>query len=538
MAKHTYRVVGANVRRPPAAGEEYERTPADVDRMLRKVLADNDVDIALLLEVARYHAVLRALPGYTALIFDDPGHGDNAILIRNGIPFTDARDIEHGGLAWWFTSRGSKSWGRAHVTVTVPGLWLLALHTPPSVSWINSLPAGPALRIRVFLAMMATLRAALEQQIAEHPELGKLVFGDWNEPSTAEGEDSPRDVAEDLGLKIFAGANIDWAMGRNVRVKTRVIAKGQEGNTSDHPLLVMDVTVQVPVTTPGPATPGTLPAPKPTAPTPAPKPTPAPAPPKEPVVAKPYLITHPPKRRQFRARTRKPTGLLVIHTAESAPDVVGPDTGTDSVARFIAGRADPGSYHVLADSDSRLQLVPYDQAAYGDGTGSNEFAIHLSVATQAAKWPQLPKAWRDGAVRQLAKAAAEAARWVKIEHGIVVPAARVTRAQSDQGRPGLISHGERDPGRRTDPGAGFPWAAFLQAFREEMDRAKPAPPTPVLNHVEKAHVHLVDVDARLAAAVRELTTADAGRTAAKAQLKPLRELRTAVAADKKEIPES
>jgi hypothetical protein len=68
-------------------------------------------------------------------------------------------------------------------------------------------------------------------------------------------------------------------------------------------------------------------------------------------------------------------------------------------------------------------------------------------------------------VEQLAAAAAEATAWLKTVHGITVPAVRVTRTQSDQGRPGFISHGERDPGRRTDPGATFPWDAFLDHFR-------------------------------------------------------------------------
>lgn len=182
-----------------------------------------------------------------------------------------------------------------------------------------------------------------------------------------------------------------------------------------------------------------------------------------------YLVDHPPARRQYRQRYARPTGLIVVHTAESAPDTVGPDDGTTNVAEFIRRRSDPGSYHWLADSDSRLQLVPHDQAAYGDGTGSNEFAIHISVATQAHRWPTLPQEWRDGAIAQLAAAARDAAGWLERTHGITVPARRVTRAQSDQGAAGFISHGERDPGRRTDPGPAFPWDRFLTLYAQEDD---------------------------------------------------------------------
>lgn len=186
-------------------------------------------------------------------------------------------------------------------------------------------------------------------------------------------------------------------------------------------------------------------------------------------MAVPYLVAHPPARRQFRQRYARLTGLIVVHTAESAPDTVGPDDGVDNVAAFIRRRADPGSYHTLCDSDDRRQLVPYDQAAYGDGTGSNEFAIHISAATQAHRWLTLSKAWREGCVRQMAEAAADAARWLLAEHGITVPARRVTRAESDRGVPGFISHGERDPGRRTDPGPAFPWDLFLTTYADLME---------------------------------------------------------------------
>lgn len=194
----------------------------------------------------------------------------------------------------------------------------------------------------------------------------------------------------------------------------------------------------------------------------------------------PYLIANPPRQTQFRARRRKPTGLIVVHTAEAAPDTVGPDTGTDNVARFIQGRSDYGSYHTLADSDSRLQLVPFAMAAYGDGTGSNDFAVHVSAATQAHRWPTLSKEWRDGCVQEMAGAAADAADWLKSEHGIIVPARRVTRAESDAGKPGFISHGDRDPGRRSDPGADFPWGDFLEYFEDEITPPSPKVPAPVL----------------------------------------------------------
>jgi hypothetical protein len=188
-----------------------------------------------------------------------------------------------------------------------------------------------------------------------------------------------------------------------------------------------------------------------------------------------YLIEHPPAQRQFRDRGTTPSGVIVVHTAESTPDWVGPDAGAEGVARFIQGRGDFGSYHTLCDSDSILPLVPPWMQAYGDRTGSNPHAWHVSAATQAAKWGQAPKEWRIETVKNMAAAAARYARWLKRQHGIVIPAHRISRAESEQRKPGFISHAERDPSRRSDPGQGFPWKLFLDTFADLMDPAKPTP---------------------------------------------------------------
>lgn len=214
-----------------------------------------------------------------------------------------------------------------------------------------------------------------------------------------------------------------------------------------------------------------------------------------------YLIEHPPAQRQFKERGRKPTGLLVIHSAENTPDWVGPDAGAEQVADFIQGRSDFGSYHWLVDSDTIIDLIPLHLQAYGDGTGSNPFAIHISAATQAAKWPAAPKEWTDEVVRNMAAAAARSARWLKAEHGITVPAKRITKAQSDAGKPGFISHAERDPERRSDPGASFDWDLFLSTFAELMN---PEPATPNVTAFLQAKT---DAD-RVKAARRIIRSAD------------------------------
>lgn len=222
-----------------------------------------------------------------------------------------------------------------------------------------------------------------------------------------------------------------------------------------------------------------------------------------------YLIENPPHIRQFRERGAKPTGLIVVHTAESTPDWVGPDAGAEAVARFIQGRDTFGSYHWLADSDTIILMVPLSLQAYGDGTGSNPVAIHVSAATQAAKWLQAPMGWRDDTVANMAAAAARSARWLKREHGITVPAKRITKAQSDAGQAGFISHGDRDPERRSDPGASFPWTLFLNEFAAIMD-----PATPTVNITAAFQA---DTEAERRAALRKVIRRGDDKAAEQAQ---------------------
>jgi N-acetylmuramoyl-L-alanine amidase len=178
-----------------------------------------------------------------------------------------------------------------------------------------------------------------------------------------------------------------------------------------------------------------------------------------------YLIDNRPARSQYRCpRRRRPSGVVVVHTAENTPDFVAFDGAAESVARFIRTRATAGSYHDIVDSDSALNLVPYDCEAFQDGTGSNSHAYGISMATRADVWPLAPKAWRDGAIRQAAAAARRYANWLRSSHGVEIPARRINREQSERGVPGFISHAERDPSRRTDPGAAFPWTQFLQLY--------------------------------------------------------------------------
>jgi hypothetical protein len=164
----------------------------------------------------------------------------------------------------------------------------------------------------------------------------------------------------------------------------------------------------------------------------------------------------------------------LVHTAESPLDLNGPDAGAEGVASFISRRTDAaGSYHLIGDRDSIVPMVPLSYEAFGDGTGSNPWAIHLSLAMHAADWPSLSTGHRDELLDTLAQMAAIAAEWLWREHRVRLHPRRLTKAESDAGLAGFIAHGDRDPGRRSDPGPGFPWALFLDRYAARAGEPRP-----------------------------------------------------------------
>lgn len=202
-----------------------------------------------------------------------------------------------------------------------------------------------------------------------------------------------------------------------------------------------------------------------------------------------YLEDHPPARRQYYTQ-RKATvsGAIVVHTAENNTDTYLPDGGAEAVAGFISRRGEAGSYHSLVDSDSIVNVGRYEWQMFGEGTGGNRWALHLSFACKASQWNSSALAsWVRPAIEKGATEAISMAAWVKSTTGIIVPAVRISEAEYRAGKPGFIGHGDIDPGRRSDPGDGFPWSVFLAMVSEGIAGrpvgtapAHPAPPTSIL----------------------------------------------------------
>ncbi|UVF61149.1 endolysin [Arthrobacter phage Aoka] len=173
-----------------------------------------------------------------------------------------------------------------------------------------------------------------------------------------------------------------------------------------------------------------------------------------------------PNTGQFGWPRTKVSGVIGVHTAENNTDFEGADAGAEDVARFIGRRTDYGSYHAIADADSRLKLVHPSYAAWADTT-NNAHAMSVSGAMQAARWRELTPARAAALTRNMAYAAAELVQDA-LAAGLLaspVPARRITPAEAIAGsRAGFYGHGETNPGRRYDPGQNFDWDLFLTTY--------------------------------------------------------------------------
>lgn len=181
-----------------------------------------------------------------------------------------------------------------------------------------------------------------------------------------------------------------------------------------------------------------------------------------------FLEQNRPARSQFRVGRRDPVKpVIVVHTAESGTDRAGADTKAEGVANFIRNRTGPGSYHLIGDADSIIQMIRFENEAFHDGTGSNRWAISISLAMNAADWPTLTSTRRRELTETAAQMAVIAAQWLD-SRGLAMPAPRrLTKTQSDRSdASGFISHARRDPTRRTDPGVGFPWTEFFRVYQQ------------------------------------------------------------------------
>lgn len=145
------------------------------------------------------------------------------------------------------------------------------------------------------------------------------------------------------------------------------------------------------------------------------------------------------------------SGVVVVHSAEVAPDYEGEDRGAEATAAYFTHSDRAASYHRIVDSDSIVAFLPFSHTAFHDATGTNHHSVGVSMGTQAHTWGTRPD-HDDRMVRLAARAIAEALRYAAGQHDNPADWARwITPAQARRQEPGLVEHGEMDPSRRSDP---------------------------------------------------------------------------------------
>lgn len=177
-----------------------------------------------------------------------------------------------------------------------------------------------------------------------------------------------------------------------------------------------------------------------------------------------YNDDHPNTRYpQQRARSAwgwtKPSGLVMVHTVESFIDRLGPDTGAENCANYIATRSDAGGYHELIDSDSFVQMSAdgmmtwHTAAAKINGPGWG-----ISAACRATDWDPDD----DWTRRTIATMGARIrAFWERQGINPATAARWLTMEQAHRFEIGLCHHGVAQPADRSDAWVRHPQRARL-----------------------------------------------------------------------------
>lgn len=154
----------------------------------------------------------------------------------------------------------------------------------------------------------------------------------------------------------------------------------------------------------------------------------------------------------------KLSGTCIIHTAEMY--------GALNTAAFCMRRSDYGCYHTVVDSNTIIEIYPYEYETWQDSE-TNNWAVGLSCASKAADWNTMDPAVREGYYRNLAWAAADFVTYMATK-GITVPLRHISGQEARDRVPGFTGHGESGIAR-TDPGKDFDWDKFFRYTKEYLD---------------------------------------------------------------------
>lgn len=159
--------------------------------------------------------------------------------------------------------------------------------------------------------------------------------------------------------------------------------------------------------------------------------------------------------------------LVAIHTNEgdNKPNEAD-DKTAENLARYLDRENNAGrgkSYHIIRDDDSRVDYVPYGQAAWALRTG-NARSINICL-TGWSHWSR-PQ-WLEHF--PMLRGAAADTREICLKYNI--PMRKLTPEQVGSDWWGICGHGDWSLGKRptlgqasgthTDPGPSFPWDLFI-----------------------------------------------------------------------------
>jgi peptidoglycan hydrolase-like protein with peptidoglycan-binding domain len=190
-----------------------------------------------------------------------------------------------------------------------------------------------------------------------------------------------------------------------------------------------------------------------------------------------YLLDNPPKSRQFyTTRNSALSGGVVIHTTEGS----GGDTAAENTASFIGRRSDPGSYHMIVDTDSSVAMMPDDYTAFGVGApGFNSSCWMIAIGARSADLNSDDPRTHSEIDRMGAEIAAFFAR-----NGIDASEGAQFVGEDVKNRPGLAHHGDvqsydrSDAWSRREDRATFD-AMLVAAILRHADAPAPGPFVPV-----------------------------------------------------------
>ena len=189
-----------------------------------------------------------------------------------------------------------------------------------------------------------------------------------------------------------------------------------------------------------------------------------------------YLLDNPPASPQFYpSRNNGLSGGVVIHTTEGA----GGDTAAENTAGFISRRSDPGSYHMIVDTDSSVAMMPDDHVAFGvAASGYNSKCWMIAIAARSSDLnPDDPRTQAE-----VDRMGAEiVAFWQR--NGFNVAEASQFIGEDVKNRPGLAHHGDVQPADRSDAWSRREdrWifdSLLLQAIERHSGSVPAVPPTP------------------------------------------------------------